>query len=85
MFEGLNRRKIFIFMFIFTFMLFLCNIKLLSSSLREISFYHVRRQGNCVAYKLARRAICNPLLIWMEVVPPNIFDVYNHDLHLIDE
>ena len=85
MFECSSRRKIFIFMFIFTFMLFLFDIKLLSSSLRGISFYHVRRQGNCVANKLARRAICNPSLIWMEVVPLDIFDVYNYDLRLIDE
>ena len=51
------------------------DIKLLSSSQRNVSFRHARRQGNCIAHKLASKEICNPFLVWMEVVPPNIFDV----------
>ena len=36
--------------------------------------------GNSVTHRLARRSFCNPLLVWMEEVPPDIVDVYNHDL-----
>ena len=59
--------------------------KFLSCSLRDISFYHIRRQKNFVALRLARRAICSPFLVWVELVLPNIFDVYNYDLCLINE
>ena len=41
---------------------------------------HILREGNCVAHKLARRAINNPFLVWMESVPPNVLDVYQLDL-----
>ena len=50
-----------------------------------ISFHHTKRMGNCVAHQLARRSSCNPLLVWMEEVPPDILDVYNHDLEFIHE
>ena len=35
------------------------------------------------AHRLARRSSCNPLLVWMEEVPPDIVDVYNYDLSLL--
>ena len=42
-------------------------------SLRTFSFSHIRRQDNCVAHALAKRAIASfSLLVWMEHVPPNI-------------
>ena len=60
------------------------DIKLLSSSVRNVSFNHIRRQGNFVAHRLARRAICNHFLVWMEDVPHDILDVYNFDLNLVN-
>ena len=52
----------------------------LSCSFSSISFHHIKRMGNSVTHRLARRSFCNPLLVWMEEVPPDIVDVYNHDL-----
>ena len=41
--------------------------------LRTFSFSHTRRQDNCAAYALAKRAIISfSLLVWMEHVPPDI-------------
>ena len=61
------------------------DIHVLSSSFSSISFHHIKRIGNCVAHRLARRSFCNPLLVWMEEVPPDIVDVYNYDLSLLNE
>ena len=43
---------------------------------------YARWLGNCVAHRLARRAISNYFLVWMESVPPDMCDVYNIDLYL---
>ena len=56
------------------------DIKFLFSSFSFISVKHIHREGNYVAHKLARRAIRDPFLVWMEAVPPDIFDVYQLDL-----
>ena len=45
------------------------------SSLKTFSFYHTRRQGNSVSHALAKRAKGSlPLLVWMEHVPPNVYE-----------
>lgn len=56
------------------------DIHSLESSFQSVSFQHVRRLGNCVAHRLARRSICNSFLVWMEDVPPDIAEAYNYDL-----
>ena len=61
------------------------DIHALSYSFSSISFLHVKCSSNSVAHSLVRRSFCIPLLVWMEEVPPDIDDVYNHDLGLINE
>ena len=60
------------------------DIKSLISSFCSISFCHVRRHGNCLAHCLARRAISSSLDVWMEPIPPDMLDVYNADLQMLD-
>ena len=68
-----------------TFGHILQDITSLCSLFSYVSFQYIKRQGNCVAHKLARRAITNPLDVWMESVPPDTNDVYNFDLHFINQ
>ena len=51
------------------------DIESLSSVFNNVSVSHVRRQGTCVAHRLASRAINNYFLVWMESIPPDIYDV----------
>jgi len=45
-----------------------------------VYFRHIKRQDNCMAHRLARRAISSPLDVWMESVPPDTINAYNFDL-----
>ncbi|XP_030949950.1 uncharacterized protein LOC115973850 [Quercus lobata] len=57
------------------------DIMSISGSLRTFSFSHTRRQSNCVAHALAKRARFSfPLLAWMEHVPPDVIPVVVSDL-----
>ena len=52
------------------------DIMSISGSFRTFSFSHTRRQSNCVAHALAKRARFSfPLLVWMEHVPPDVIPV----------
>ena len=45
------------------------------------SFFGVKREGNKVAHKLAKHALCNSdFLVWMEDVPPPIRSVVQDDM-----
>ncbi|KAK7839398.1 hypothetical protein CFP56_018063 [Quercus suber] len=56
------------------------DILLFASSLQSFSFSHVCRQGNTLANALAKitRLSC-PLLVWMEFVPPDLYNYYLSD------
>lgn len=56
------------------------DIKCMFSSFSFVSVKHIHREGNCVAHKLARRAVRCPFLVWMPSVPPDILDVHQHNL-----
>ena len=57
------------------------DIMSISGLIRTFSFSHIRRQGNCVAHALAKRARFSfPLLAWMEHVPPDVIPVVVSDL-----
>ena len=57
------------------------DIKLLSSAFQNFSFCHTRRQGNRVAYRLARSACkFSHFHVWMEDLPPDIVSVYHSNL-----
>ena len=52
--------------------------KWLSSQFGDVSFSHVRRQGNCAAHISARHV--SEYTVWMEDVPPHPFAVIQADL-----
>ncbi|XP_050266844.1 uncharacterized protein LOC126710411 [Quercus robur] len=57
------------------------DIMSISGSLRTLSFSHTRRQSNCVAHALVKRARFSfPLLVWMEHVPPDVIPAVLSDL-----
>ena len=56
------------------------DILLFSRSFQSFSFSHVGRQGNALADALAKRArLSSPLLVWMESVPPDLYNCYLSD------
>ena len=56
----------------------------LATAFTNIIFSHVCCQGNMVAHSLARRAILNQnLIIWMEEVPPDIYQFVKDDLRAL--
>ena len=57
------------------------DVKYLASCFQKCMFSHVRKHYNKVAYSLARRALKHPhLLVWVEDILPDIFDVFQADL-----
>ena len=57
------------------------DVKYLALCFQKCMFSHVRKHYNKVAYSLARRALKHPhLLVWVEDIPPDIFDVFQADL-----
>ena len=57
------------------------DVKYIASCLQHRMFSHVLRHCNKVTHALARRVLSYPhMLIWMEDVPPNVFDVFQADL-----
>ena len=56
------------------------DILLFSRSFQSFSFSHVCRQGNALADASAKRArLFSPLLVWMESVPPDLYNCYLSD------
>lgn len=60
------------------------DIKWLLAGFSNVSIIHIRREGNCVAHRLARRTASCHFLVQMKSFPHDIFDVYNQDLLLIE-
>ena len=59
------------------FGLLIADAKELANKLQNFSFSHVKREGNCLAHALARKAhSCNSLEVWMESVPPDLEPLY---------
>ena len=57
------------------------DIMSISGSFRTFSFSHTRRQSNCVALALTKRARFSfSLLVWMEHVPPDVIPIVLSDL-----
>ena len=54
--------------------------KRVSTSLRFCKFQHVRREGNRLAYDLARRAVSADTDVWVESLPIDLEDVFQSDL-----
>ena len=58
---------------------------LFARSFQSFSFSHVCRQGNALADALAKRArLSCPLLVWMEFVPPDLYNCYLSDFSLFN-
>ena len=47
----------------------------------ELHYSHIKREGNIVAHKLTRHAICvSDVVVWMEDVSPHLYSVVQVDL-----
>ena len=56
------------------------DILLFSRSFQSFSFSHMCRQGNALADALTKRArLSSPLLVWMESIPPDLYNCYLSD------
>ena len=52
------------------------DIKFHASSFIQLRYSHVKREGNKVAHKLARHAICiSDFSVWMEDIPPPLLPI----------
>ena len=57
------------------------DIRFNASFFNQLLYYHVKREGNKVAHKLARHALCiSDFSVWMEDVPPPIHSVVLDDI-----
>ena len=61
--------------------LLLDDIRFYASFFNQLLYSHVKREGNKVAHKLAKHALCiSDFLVWMEDVPPPIRSVVQDDM-----
>ena len=61
--------------------LLLVDVRMLSQSFQKLFYSHSKREGNSVAYSVARYASSIPnFLVWMENVPPRIQSLVQVDL-----
>ena len=61
--------------------LLLDDIRFYASFFNQLLYSYVKREGNKVAHKLAKHALCiSDFLVWMEDVPPPIRSVVQDDM-----
>ena len=61
--------------------LLLDDIRFYTSFFNQLLYSHVKREGNKIAHKLAKHALCiSNFLVWMEDVPPPIRLVVQDDI-----
>ena len=61
--------------------LLLDDIRFYASFFNQLLYSHVKREGNKVAHKLAKHALCiSDFLVWMEDVPPPIRSFVQDDM-----
>ena len=61
--------------------LLLDDIRFYASFFNQLLYSHVKREGNKVAHRLAKHALCiSDFLVWMEDVPPPIRSVVQDDM-----
>ena len=57
------------------------DIRFNASFFNQLLYSHIKREGNKVAYKLARHALCiSDFSVWMEDVPPPICSIVQDDI-----
>ena len=61
--------------------LLLEDVRILSQHFDELRYSHTKREGNCLAYSLARYAVdILDFLVWIEDVPSQFYSVFQTDL-----